>query len=114
MPLKNYGFLWKPCSLQSRQRQSFQVGSTHSIVDLAAHFPIPQDTVPTAGSASSDLQGYAVHNACAELNKRLQPYREKLGDDASMADLAAVAWRDRISLSVTGFFKAPGLGYEWK
>jgi xanthine dehydrogenase/oxidase len=71
------------------------------------------NTVPTAGSAGSDLQGYAVHNACVELTKRLQPYREKLGEDASMADLAAAAWGDRTSLSASGFFKAPGLGYEW-
>lgn len=81
---------------------------------MAAYLPILQDTVPTAGSAGSDLQGYAVHNACAELSKRLQPYREKLGEDASMADLASAAWGDRTSLSATGFFKAPGLGYEWK
>jgi len=71
------------------------------------------NAVPTAGSASSDLNGYAVHNACVELNKRLEPYRKKLGDDAPLASLATAAWGDRVSLSATGYFKAPGLGYEW-
>jgi len=69
---------------------------------------------PTAASASSDLSGYAVHNACVELNKRLEPYRQKLGYDASLASLAAAAWRDRVSLSASGYYKAPDLGYEWK
>ncbi|KAF8064111.1 xanthine dehydrogenase [Lyophyllum atratum] len=71
------------------------------------------NTVPTAGSAGSDLQGYAVHNACVELNRRLEPYRQKLGSDASLASLAAAAWGDRVSLSATGHYEAPGLGYEW-
>lgn len=73
-----------------------------------------EDAVPTAGSSGSDLNGYAVHNACVELNKRLEPYRKKLGDDAPLSSIAAAAWGDRVSLSATGFFKAPGLGYEWK
>ncbi|KAG6841815.1 hypothetical protein C0991_006699 [Blastosporella zonata] len=71
------------------------------------------NTIPTAGSAGSDLQGYAVHNACVELNQRLEPYRQKLGNDASLASLAAAAWADRISLSATGFFKPEGLGQGW-
>jgi hypothetical protein len=45
-----------------------------------------------------------VHNACVELNQRLQPYREKLGPDATLAALAGAAWGDRISLSATGEF----------
>ncbi|KAF5376099.1 hypothetical protein D9615_007759 [Tricholomella constricta] len=71
------------------------------------------NTVATAASSGSDLQGYAVHNACVELNKRLEPFRQKLGPDASLSSLAAAAWADRVSLSTTGYYKAPGLGYEW-
>ncbi|KAG5636984.1 hypothetical protein H0H81_006190 [Sphagnurus paluster] len=71
------------------------------------------NTVPTAASAGTDLQGYAVYNACVELNKRLEPYRQKLGSDASLASIASAAWGDRVSLSATGYFKPPGLGYEW-
>ncbi|KAG6902926.1 hypothetical protein C0995_009317 [Termitomyces sp. Mi166 len=72
-----------------------------------------QDAVPTAASAGSDLQGHAVHNACVELNRRLEPFRQRLGNDASLATLAAAAFTDQVSLSATGYFKPEGLGYEW-
>jgi xanthine dehydrogenase/oxidase len=72
------------------------------------------NTVPTAASAGSDLNGYAVFKACAEINKRLEPYRQKLGSDATLAALAAAAWGDRVSLSATGYHATPTLGYEWK
>ncbi|KAJ6542822.1 Molybdopterin-binding domain of aldehyde dehydrogenase-domain-containing protein [Mycena capillaripes] len=71
------------------------------------------NTVPTAASAGSDLNGFAVFNACAEINKRLEPYRQKLGPDATLAALAAAAWGDRVSLSATGHHATPTLGYEW-
>ncbi|KAJ6562840.1 Molybdopterin-binding domain of aldehyde dehydrogenase-domain-containing protein [Mycena vulgaris] len=71
------------------------------------------NTVPTAASAGSDLNGYAVFNACAEINKRLEPYRQKLGPDATLAALAGAAWGDRVSLSATGHHLTPELGYEW-
>ena len=67
----------------------------------------------TAASASSDLNGYAVFNACAELNERLAPYREKLGPDATMKDLAHAAYFDRVNLSAQGFYKTPEIGYTW-
>jgi len=35
------------------------------------------NTSSTAASASSDLNGYAVYNACQQLNERLHPYRKR-------------------------------------
>ncbi|KAI8266070.1 Xanthine dehydrogenase [Colletotrichum sp. SAR11_239] len=67
----------------------------------------------TAASASSDLNGYAIYNACAQLNERLAPYREKLGPKATMKDLAHAAYFDRVNLSVQGFYKTPEIGYTW-
>ncbi|TQN65401.1 Xanthine dehydrogenase [Colletotrichum shisoi] len=67
----------------------------------------------TAASASSDLNGYAIHNACAQLNERLAPYREKLGPKATMKDLAHAAYFDRVNLSAQGFYKTPEIGYSW-
>jgi xanthine dehydrogenase/oxidase len=67
----------------------------------------------TAASASSDLNGYAIHNACLQLNERLKPYREKLGLDATMKDLAQAAYFDRVNLSANGFYKTPDIGYTW-
>ncbi|KAI5855810.1 Molybdopterin-binding domain of aldehyde dehydrogenase-domain-containing protein [Tricharina praecox] len=71
------------------------------------------NTSSTAASASSDLNGYAIHNACVQLNERLQPYREKLGPDATMKDLAKAAYFDRVNLSANGFYKTPDIGYTW-
>ena len=68
---------------------------------------------PTAASASSDLNGYAVFNACAQLNERLAPYREKLGPSATMRELAHAAYFDRVNLSAQGFYKTPEIGYTW-
>ncbi|GAA5990705.1 hypothetical protein JCM10908_003197 [Rhodotorula pacifica] len=71
------------------------------------------NTVPTAASAGSDLNGYAILNACRELNKRLAPFREELGPDAPMSALAGAAWGARVSLSTTGHYATPNLGYVW-
>lgn len=67
----------------------------------------------TAASASSDLNGYAIFNACEQLNERLAPYRKKLGPDATMKDLAHAAYFDRVNLSAQGFYKTPEIGYTW-
>jgi len=71
------------------------------------------NTSSTAASASSDLNGYALFNACQELNARLQPYREKLGPDATMKEIAHAAYFDRTNLSAQGFYKTPDIGYVW-
>jgi xanthine dehydrogenase/oxidase len=67
----------------------------------------------TAASASSDLNGYAIFNACEQLNQRLAPYKEKLGPKATMKDLAHAAYFDRVNLSAQGFYKTPEIGYTW-
>jgi xanthine dehydrogenase/oxidase len=67
----------------------------------------------TAASASSDLNGYAIFNACTQLNERLAPFREKLGPDASMKDIAHAAYFSRVNLSAQGFYATPDIGYVW-
>ena len=71
------------------------------------------NTSSTAASASSDLNGYAIFNACEQLNERLEPYREKLGKAASMKELVHAAYFDRVNLSANGFYKTPDIGYVW-
>lgn len=71
------------------------------------------NTSSTAASASSDLNGYAIFNACKQLNERLQPYREKYGKDAPLKELAHAAYFDRVNLSANGFYKTPDIGYVW-
>jgi xanthine dehydrogenase/oxidase len=67
----------------------------------------------TAASASSDLNGYAIFNACQQLNERLAPFREQLGPDATMKDIAHAAYFARVNLSAQGFYKTPDIGYVW-
>jgi len=73
------------------------------------------DTVPnsspTAASASSDMYGMAILNACEQLNERLQPYLEKAGGNFKSAVHAA--FFDRCDLSAHGFYKTPDIGYDW-
>lgn len=86
-------------------------------VDIVFISETSTNTVPnasaTAASASSDLNGYAVYNACQQLNERLAPYREKLGPEATMKELAHAAYFDRVNLSAQGFYKTPEIGYVW-
>ncbi|KAL7272380.1 hypothetical protein RUND412_004817 [Rhizina undulata] len=67
----------------------------------------------TAASASSDLNGYAIFDACSQINERLKPYREKFGPKATMKELAHAAYFDRVNLSANGFYKTPNIGYVW-
>ncbi|XP_047433058.1 xanthine dehydrogenase/oxidase [Mugil cephalus] len=70
------------------------------------------NTSPTAASASSDLNGAAVQNACAVLVKRLEPYRTR-NPTGSWEDWVKAAYFDRVNLSANGFFKTPDLGYDF-
>ncbi|GMF73991.1 unnamed protein product [Aspergillus oryzae] len=70
------------------------------------------NTSSTAASASSDLNGYAIFNACEQLNERLRPYREKM-PNAPMKELAHAAYFDRVNLSAQGHYRTPDIGYVW-
>ncbi|KAJ1966806.1 hypothetical protein IWQ62_002234 [Dispira parvispora] len=70
------------------------------------------NTSPTAASASSDLNGMAIKNACDQLNSRLAPFRERM-PQATMAELARAAYSERVSLSAQGFYATPDIGYDW-
>ena len=71
------------------------------------------NTSSTAASASSDLNGYAVWNACSQLKERLAPYYEKLGKATPLNKIAHAAYFDRVNLSAQGFYKTPDIGYVW-
>ena len=62
---------------------------------------------PTAASASSDLYGAAIVDACTKLTDRLKPVYDKLGPDATMAEVANEAWMQRIDLCSHGFYVTP-------
>lgn len=62
------------------------------------------NSMPTAASMSTDLYGMCTLDACRQIVKRIQPYREKLGQEASLASIALAAHFDRVDLSAHGFF----------
>eukprot|EP00040_Diaphanoeca_grandis_P018555 m.97622 g.97622 ORF g.97622 m.97622 type:complete len:1296 (+) comp26995_c0_seq1:59-3946(+) len=70
------------------------------------------NTSPTAASASSDLNGMAVVVACNTINERLKPLRAA-NPGATWKELVNSAYFGQISLSATGFYKTPDLGYDF-
>ncbi|CAH2108386.1 unnamed protein product [Euphydryas editha] len=71
------------------------------------------NTSATAASSGSDLNGMAILEACEILKKRLQPYINK-NPDGKWEDWVSAAYMDRVSLSATGFYATPDIGYDFK
>lgn len=73
------------------------------------------NTIPTAASMSTDLYGMCTLDACRQILARLKPIREKLGAEASLADVANAAHMERVDLTAHGFY-APHesrIGYDF-
>ncbi|XP_050457296.1 xanthine dehydrogenase isoform X2 [Cataglyphis hispanica] len=70
------------------------------------------NTSATAASVGSDLNGMAVMNACEEIMKRLQPIIDS-DPESTWEDWIKTAYRRRISLSATGFYRTPDIGYSF-
>ena len=64
---------------------------------------------PTAASASSDMYGAAVLDACDQIASRLAPFRAELGPDAPFKAVAWAAYTKRVDLSAHGFYKTPDI-----
>ncbi len=93
------------------------------------------NTSATAASSGSDLNGQAVAAAASEIRERMRAVAAGMlklsADEAetmrfeggavthpssatslSFADVAQQAWTQRVSLSATGFYATPGVGYD--
>ena len=73
---------------------------------------------PTAASMSSDLYGAAVLHACAQLNERLEPVRQRLreqkGREPDWKSVVAGAYYNaRANLSAQGFHAVPRIGFDF-
>jgi len=109
----------------SRARIQLMVTSTDKVPNTSA----------TAASSGSDLNGQAVKAACETLLGRLAPVAAQLlagtvgevrfADDAvflaskpakrlDFAVVAAAAYRERVSLSATGYYRTPGIYWDPK
>ncbi|XP_012939897.1 xanthine dehydrogenase/oxidase [Aplysia californica] len=69
------------------------------------------NTSPTAASVSTDLNGMAVQDACEKLKARLAPFVKKR-PNGSWEEWITDAYMDCTSLSATGFYTTPGIGYD--
>uniref|UniRef100_A0A5B7CCF3 xanthine dehydrogenase n=1 Tax=Davidia involucrata TaxID=16924 RepID=A0A5B7CCF3_DAVIN len=68
---------------------------------------------PTAASASSDMYGAAVLDACEQINARMEPIASKHNFN-SFAELVNACYMERIDLSAHGFYITPDIGFDWK
>ncbi|CAG5132521.1 unnamed protein product [Candidula unifasciata] len=69
------------------------------------------NTSPTAASVGTDVNGMAVKNACEVLKERLKPYFQKM-PNAQWEEVVHAAYMDSVSLSTTGFYATPNVGYD--
>ncbi|KAL1546681.1 xylitol dehydrogenase [Salvia divinorum] len=67
---------------------------------------------PTAASASSDIYGAAVLDACEQIKARMEPIASK-HNFVSFAELVSACYMERIDLSAHGFYKTPDIGFDW-
>jgi len=106
-------------------------------IDRIRMMPTRTDKIPntsaTAASASTDLNGAAVLDACEQLKRRLAPVAASLlncveseilfangavfsaecpDNSVSFDRVAAAAYRERVPLFALGFYQTPGLQYD--
>jgi xanthine dehydrogenase large subunit len=88
------------------------------------------NTAPTAASTGSDLNGWAAHAAASAIRGRMAgvaaeqwnvPAEEVVFEDGwvrhgnhamEFGDLADLCWKQRVSLSATGFYRTPDLSWD--
>uniref|UniRef100_A0A4W4HGA0 xanthine dehydrogenase n=1 Tax=Electrophorus electricus TaxID=8005 RepID=A0A4W4HGA0_ELEEL len=92
--------------------RTLEIPSTKIFISETSTNTVP-NTSPTAASASSDLNGMAVYNACKTLLQRLEPYKAK-NPKGFWEDWVTAAYFDRVNLSANGFYKTPDLGYDFE
>jgi xanthine dehydrogenase large subunit len=71
------------------------------------------NTSPSAASASTDLNGAAVADACRQLCLRLAPIAGQM-PDAPFAQIVERAYRQRIPLFAQGYYRTPGIHFDAK
>ncbi|XP_015117328.1 xanthine dehydrogenase [Diachasma alloeum] len=70
------------------------------------------NTSATAASAGSDLNGMAIMNACNTIMARLKPIIDA-HPDKKWEEWVSIAYFERISLSASGFYRTPDIGYNF-
>ena len=98
-----------------------QIAASALGVDLAAIrlMPTRTDKIPnssaTAASSGSDLNGAAVLDACRKIRAVLDSVAaQRPGESLSFAELAEAAYRQRLPLFASGFYRTPEIHYDPK
>lgn len=68
------------------------------------------NTSASAASSSADLNGWAVYNACQQINQRLNKYRTP---ERSFKEACFAAWWDKCDLTAHGFYATPEVNYNF-
>ncbi len=119
--------------IQQIVAQSFGIEMNNILVTSTRTDKVP-NTSPTAASSGADLNGMAAHNAALEIKKRLLDFAcgyyevvhadivngelvgiessPKYQQPVSWAELIQLAYLNRISLSASGFYQTPKIGYD--
>ena len=71
------------------------------------------NTTPTGGSSGTDLNGFAVINACKKLVEVLDPIRQQFPDD-TWEQVVEKAYFSKGQLSAFGFYNSSPLDYDEK
>ena len=94
--------------------QAFGIPLDHVYVNDSSTDKVA-NTIPSAASMSTDLYGMAALDACQQILKRIQPIRDSLPPNATLAEVAKKAFFERIDLSAHGFYALDSsrCGYDW-
>jgi xanthine dehydrogenase large subunit len=108
----------------------FAIDLDHIRVSATSTAKVP-NTSATAASSGSDLNGMAALNACQQIKARMTevaadhfavPTDEIVFDSnriyagnrsLSFAELAALSWEKRVSLSAAGFYRTPEIHWDF-
>ncbi|CEL96661.1 unnamed protein product [Vitrella brassicaformis CCMP3155] len=80
------------------------------------------NTHPTAASVGSDINGFAVLEACRKILEGLGPYLSRCRTPqpttdeeriSTLAKAATLAHFDRVNLSANGFYATPDISWDW-
>ncbi|XP_015122613.1 xanthine dehydrogenase [Diachasma alloeum] len=71
------------------------------------------NTTATAASVASDLNGMAVLNACTTIVERIKHITDG-SPGGSWEEWISKAYLERISLSATGYYRTPDVGYDFE
>lgn len=69
------------------------------------------NTSPTGTSCGTEFNGWALYNACVELNSRLDKYRTS---DRTFKQAVTAAYLDKVDLCAHGFYEVPGISWNWE